>query len=151
MNEIFKKIEDCAHYVSQDAKEHPEMATLIIASPNIEDHEGTTLCSISGTGANLVEMLVTALTDNDNLLKFVKDAVALVEGARVMGRLARARTMQHEEERGQKESGCDNEQPTCTAACDSDEEMGACDADNRNCGCVTDSYTAYENGPNEEE
>lgn len=124
MNETYKKVDDLAHYVSQHAKEHPEMATIIIASPNVEADEGTTLCATTGTGANLIEMLATALTDNDNLLKFVKDAVALVEGARVMGRLARARQMQHEEERGQKESGCDNEQPICTEACDPGEENG---------------------------
>lgn len=108
MNEIFKKIEDCAHCVSQHAEEHPEMATVIIASPNIEADEGTTLCATTGTGANLVEMLATALTDNDNLLRFVKDAVALVEGTRVMRQLARARQMQHEEKEG------------CERACDAD-------------------------------
>lgn len=116
MNETFKKIDDCAHYVQQHAEEHPEMATIIIASPNVESEEGTTLCALSGTGANLIEMLVTALTDNDSLLRSFKDAVALVEGARVMGRLARARQMQLEEERGKEESSCDNEQPT-TDAC----------------------------------
>lgn len=120
MNETYKKIDEVAHYVAH-AEEHPEMATVIIASPNVESDEGTTLCATTGTGANLVEMLATALTDNDNLLKFVKDAVALVEGARVMGRLARARQMQHEEERGPETT---NEQPTCTEACDSGEERG---------------------------
>lgn len=106
MNETYKKVDDCAHYVSQHADEHPEMATLIIASPDVEAENGKTLCAMTGTGANLIEMLATALTDNDNLLKFVKDAVALVEGARVMERLARARRMQHEEERGEEDSCC---------------------------------------------
>lgn len=124
MNETFKKIDDCAHYVQEHAEEHPEMASIIISSPNVESEEGTTLCATSGTGANLIEMLATALTDNDNLLKFVKDAVALVEGARVMGRLARARQMQHEKERGEKESGCDNEQPTTDACGKVREERG---------------------------
>ena len=130
MNETYMKVDDCAHYVQQHAEEHPEMATVIIASPDVEAENGVTLCSTTGTGANLIEMLATALTDNGNLLRFVKDAVALVEGARVMGRLARARQRQYEEERGKKESGCDNEQPT-TDACGKGKEMGACDADNR--------------------
>lgn len=108
MNETYKKVEDCAHYVQQHAEEHPEMATIIISSPNVEADEGVTLCSTTGTGANLIEMLATALTDNGNLLRFVKDAVALVEGARVMGQLARARQMQHEEKEG------------CERACDTD-------------------------------
>ena len=124
MNETYKKVDDCAHYVSQHADEHPEMATLIIASPDMEAENGKTLCAMTGTGANLIEMLATALTDNANLLKFVKDAVALVEGARVMERLARARLMQHEEERGEKESGCDKEQPTTDACGKVREEHG---------------------------
>ena len=136
MNETYMKVGDCAHYVAQHAEEHPEMATVIISSPDVEAEKGNTLCAITGTGANLIEMLATALTDNDNLLTYVKNAVALVEGTRVMGRLARVRQMQHEEERGKKESGCDNEQPTCTAACDSGEEMGARDGDNcEHCRC----------------
>ena len=124
MNETYKKVDDLAHFVQQHAKEHPEMATIIISSPNVEDDKGTTLCATSGTGANLIEMLATALTDNDNLLKFVKDAVALVEGTRVMGRLARARQMKYEEERGEKESGCDNEEPTTDACGKVREERG---------------------------
>lgn len=124
MNETYKKIDDVAHYVAQHAEEHPEMATVIIASPDVEAENGKTLCGITGTGANLIEMLATALTDNDGLLNFVKKAVAMVEGVKVMDQLSRARQMQHEEERGKKESGCDNEQPTCTAACDSGEERG---------------------------
>jgi hypothetical protein len=151
MNETYKKVDDLAHYVSQHAEKHPEMATLIIASPDVEAENGKTLCAMTGTGANLIEMLATALEDNDNLLKFVKDAVALVEGARVMGRLAKARQMQHEEERGKKESGCDNEQPTCTAACDSDEEMGACDADNRNREYDVNENSCAGKAPNVEE
>ena len=130
MNETYKKVDDLAHFVQQHAEEHPEMATLIIASPDVEAENSKTLCAMTGMGANLIEMLATALEDNDNLLKLVKDAVALVEGARVMERLARARKMR-KEERGQKESGCDNEQPT-TDACGKGEEMGACDADNCN-------------------
>lgn len=108
MNETYKKVDDLAHFVQQHAEEHPEMATIIISSPNVEAEEGVTLCSTTGTGANLIEMLATALNDNDNLLRFVKDAVALVEGARVMGQLARARQMQREEKEG------------CERACDAD-------------------------------
>lgn len=110
MNETYKKVDDCAHYVSQHAEEHPEMATLIIASPDVEAEEGKTLCAITGTGANLIEMLATALSDNAGLLKFVKNAVALVEGTKVMFQLSRARM-----EALKEKEGC----------------MGACDADNR--------------------
>ena len=108
MNETYMKVNDLADFVQLHAKEHPEMATIIIASPNVEAEEGVTLCSTTGTGANLIEMLATALTNNGNLLRFVKDAIALVEGTIVMERLARARQMQHKEKEG------------CERACDAD-------------------------------
>lgn len=108
MNETYMKVKDLADFVQLHAEEHPEIATIIIASPNVEAEEGETLCSTTGTGANLIEMLATALTNNGNLLRFVKDAIALVEGTRVMERLARVRQMQHEvKER-------------CERACDAD-------------------------------
>lgn len=152
MNETYKKVDDCAHYVQQHTEEHPEMATLIIASPDLEAENGTTLCAMTGTGANLVEMLATALDDNDRLLAFVKDAVALVEGTRVMGQLARARKMQHEEERGQKESGCDKEQPTTHAeAFDPSKGMGARDGDNRNREYDVNENSCAGKAPNVEE
>lgn len=115
MNETYMKVDDLAHFVQQHAEEHPEMATLIIASPDMEAENGKTLCAMTGTGANLIEMLATALADNDRLLDFVKYAVALVEGSRVMSKLSRARMASLKEK-----EGC----------------MGACDADNcEHCSC----------------
>lgn len=111
MNETYKKVDDLAHYVQQHAEEHPEMATLIIACPDVEREDDKTLCLMSGTGANLIEILAVALSDNDRLLMFVKDAVALVEGSRVMSSLGRARM-----EMLKEKEGCER----------------ACDADNRN-------------------
>lgn len=35
MNETYKMVDDCAHYVQSHAEEHPEMATIIISSPNV--------------------------------------------------------------------------------------------------------------------
>lgn len=129
MNETYKKVDDLAHYVQQHAEEHPKMAMLIIACPDVEREDGQTLCSMTGTGANLIEMLAVALGDNDRLLMFVKDAVALVEGSRVMSSLGRARM-----EMLKEKEGC----------------MGACDADNRNREYGIDDDSGEENGPNEE-
>lgn len=130
MNETYKKVDDLAHFVQQHAEEHPEMATLIIASPDVEAENGKTLCAMTGTGANLIEMLATALADSDRLLMFVKDAVALVEGARVREQLARARM-----EMLKEKEGCER----------------ACDADNRNRECDINEDSGEERGPNEEE
>lgn len=141
MNEIFKKIEELSHYVQQHAEEHDHMPTVIIASPDMSDEEGTTLCAQTGRGVDIVEMLATAFSENDSLMRFAKDAIAVVEGGRIMSRIARVRKQQRMEKEGPR--GCDadnshddNEQPTCTAACDSGEEMGACDGDNcEHCRC----------------
>lgn len=112
MNETFKKIEEFVDYVQKQVDEH-RMPTLIIASADIQDDEGTTLCSATGVGADIVEMLATAFSINDSLLRFTKDAIALVEGGRVMDRLARARMEQRTEKEGCKE-GCEGDS---TEAC----------------------------------
>lgn len=112
MNETFKKIEDLAGYVTKTADEH-RMPTLIIASPDIQNVEGTTLCSTTGVGADFVLMLASAFSGNDSLLRLTKDAIAFVEGGRIMSRLARARIEQLTEKEGCEEK-CEGD---CTEAC----------------------------------
>lgn len=112
MNETFKKIEELADYVHKQADEH-RMPTLIIASPDIQNDEGTTLCSLTGMGADTVLMLASAFLENDSLLRLTKDAIAFVEGGRVMSKLARARMEQRTEKEGCKE-GCEGDS---TEAC----------------------------------
>lgn len=112
MNETFKKIEDLAGYVTKTVDEH-RMPTLIIASPDIQNVEGTTLCSTTGVGIDIVGMLVSAFSGNDSLLRLTKDAIALVEGSRVMKNLAKARIKQLVEKEGCEEK-CEGD---CTEAC----------------------------------
>lgn len=128
MNETYKKIEELAHYVSQHSEDHDHMPTVIIASRDMQDEKGTTLCAQTGRGVDIVEMLASAFSENDLLMRFAKDAIAVVEGGRIMSRIARVRLQQRMEKEDPR--GCnacnsnDNEQPTCPAAYDSGEERG---------------------------
>lgn len=151
MNEIFKKIEDAAHYANEHGREDRKMVAIIIASPDAQEDNARLLSFIGGTGVNIIDTLIKAFDSEPKLMKFAQSAIAVVEGMKVVEKLCAAKVKDAIKVGCNDSPCCDNEQPTCTAACDSGEEMGACDADNRNCGCFTDSCTAYENGPNEEE
>lgn len=151
MNEIFKKIQDAAYYANEHGREDRKMVAIIIASPDAQDDNARLLSFMGGTGINIIDTLIHAFDSEPKLMEFAKEAIAVVEGIKAVEKLSAAKMKDAIKERTDNSPCCDNEQPTCTAACDSGKEMGACDADNRNCGCVTDSYTAYENGPNEEE
>lgn len=119
MNETFKKINELANYVQKQVHEH-RMPTLIIASPDIQNVEETTLCSTTGVGVDIVEMLATAFSGNDDLLRLTKDAIAFVEGGRVMSSLAKVRIKQLIEKEGCKE-GCEGD---CTEGMSSGEQHG---------------------------
>ena len=124
MNEIFKKIDEVAHLVNETVEKDPKMVSIIIATPDAEDSNGHTLSGMVGTGMNIIETLANAFRTDGKLLEFVKDAVALVEGKRIMASLMRA-----------KFADSIKEQPT-TDACGKGEEMGACDGDNcEHCRC----------------
>lgn len=128
MNETYKKIEELAHYVSQHSEDHDHMPTVIIASRDMQDEKGTTLCAQTGRGVDIVEMLASVFSENDLLMRFAKDAIAVVEGGRIMSRIARVRLqqrMEKEDPRGRDAGNShDNEQPARTAECDSGEERG---------------------------
>ena len=123
MNEIFKKIDEVAHLVNETVEKDPKMVSIIIATPDAEDSNGHTLSGIVGTGMNIIETLANAFRTDGKLLEFVKDAVALVEGERIMASLMRAKFADIIKEQPTTDA-CGKEQPTCTAACDSGEERG---------------------------
>lgn len=112
MNEIFKKIEDAAHYANEHFQENRKMASIIIATPDAEDSNGHTLSGIVGTGMNIIVTLANAFRTDGELLESVKDAVALVEGERIMASLMRT-----------KFADSYKEQPT-TDACGKGKEHG---------------------------
>ena len=126
MNEIFKKINEVAKLVSEQKDTHQGMVSIIIATPDATMDEARVLAGTSGTGLNIIETLAAVFRDDKKLLEFVKSAVAIVEGEKVLLRLAAARYKDEltkaAQEEAKEESGCDNEEPTTDACCKVREE-----------------------------
>lgn len=125
--EIFKKIEEVARLVSEQADKNKEMVSLIIASPDATKDEARVLAGMSGTGVNVIETLAAAFREDKTLLEFVKNAVVIVEGEKALLRLATAKYKKElakaAQEEAKEESGCDNE-PTTDACGKVREERG---------------------------
>lgn len=151
MNEIFKKIEDAAHYAHEHARQDRKMVAIIIASPDAQEDNARLLSFMGGTGVNIIDTLIRAFDSEPKLMECAKSAIAVVEGMKVVEKLTAAKAKDAIEARLDACSCFDNEQPTCTAACDSGEEMGACDADNRNREYDVNENSCAGKGPNEEE
>lgn len=137
MNEIFKKIEDAAHYVHEHGREDRKMVSIIIASPDAQDDNARLLSLTAGTGVNIIDTLIHAFDSEPKLMEFAKSAIAVVEGTKVAEKLTAAKVKADIEARlDARRSG---------------EEKGACDADNRNREYDVNEDSGEENGPNEEE
>lgn len=146
MNEIFKKIEDAAHYANEHCQENRKMVAIIIASPDAQEDNARLLSFVGGTGVNIIDTLIGAFTSEPNLMTYAKSAIAVIEGAEIVKKLNAAKLRSAIKERFGNSPCCGDEQPTCTAACDSGDEMRGCDGDN--CGqCRSDE----ERGPEVEE
>lgn len=57
MNEIFKKIEDAAHYVNEHGREDRKMVAIIIASPDVQEDNVRLLSFVRGKGVNIIDTL----------------------------------------------------------------------------------------------
>jgi hypothetical protein len=121
MKTVFKKIEEVANLISEVPNGH-EGACIILATPDAQDENASTLCFINGTGANIVETIAAALSDNRKLRVFIKDALALVEGQETMLKLAKAKMELRAENKAKKSSACESDLPN--TACESDEVRG---------------------------
>ena len=151
MNETFKKIEDVAHYANEHAREDRKMVAIIIASPDVQEDNARLLSFMGGTGVNIIDTLIHAFDSEPKLMKFAKSAIAVVEGMKVVEKLTAAKAKDAIEARlDALRSG--EEKPTCfEEAFDPSEEMGACDADNRNREYDVNENSCEGKGPNEEE
>lgn len=136
MNEIFKKIEDAAHYANEHCQENRKKVAIIIASPDAQEDSARLLSFVGGTGVNIIDTLIDTFTSEPKLMTYAKSAIAVIEGTEIIGKLNEAKLNSAIKERFGNSSCCGDEQPTCTAACDPGEEMGACDGDNcEQCRC----------------
>lgn len=121
MKTVFKKIEEVANLVSEVPNGH-EGVCIILATPDAQDENASTLCYFNGAGFNIIETIAVALADNKKLKMFTKDALALVEGQESMVKLTKAK-MEHMAKNKAKESYAgESGQPN--TACDSDEVRG---------------------------
>lgn len=118
MKTVFKKIEEVANLISEVPNGH-EGACIILATPDAQDENASTLCFINGTGANIVETIAVALSDNRKLRVFIKDALALVEGQETMVKLAKAKMELRAENKAKESSACESDLPN--TACESEE------------------------------
>ena len=137
MNEIFKKIEDAAHYAHEHAREDRKMVTIIIASPDAQEDNARLLSYMGGTGVKVIDTLIHAFDSEPKLMEFAKSAIAVVEGMKVVEKLTAAKVKDAIEAR--------------LDALRSGEEKGACDADNRNREYDVNENSCEGKGPNEEE
>lgn len=153
MNEIFKKIEDAAHYAHEHGSEDRKMVAIIIASPDAQEDNARLLSFVGGTGVNIIDTLIHAFDSEPKLMQFAKSAIAVVEGMKVVNMLGAAKGKDAIKECLGGCPCCDNEQPICTEeAFDPSKGMGACDADNRNREYdVTGCNAPYDPAQNEEE
>lgn len=136
MNEIFKKIQDAAYYAAEHGREDRKNVSIIIASPDAQEDNARLLSFMGGTGVNIIDTLIHAFDSEPKLMEYAKAAIAVVEGMKVVEKLTAAKKKDDIKAGFNDSPCCDNEQPTCTAACDSGEEMGACDGDNcEHCRC----------------
>lgn len=107
MKTVFKKIEEVANLISEVPNGH-EGACIILATPDAQDENASTLCFINGTGVNIVETIAVALSDNRKLRVFIKDALALVEGQETMLKLAKARMELKAENKAKESCACES-------------------------------------------
>lgn len=137
MNEIFKKIEDAAHYANEHGREDRKMVSIIIASPDAQEDNVRLLSFVGGTGVNIIDTLIHAFDSKPKLMEFAKSAIAVVEGMKVVKELTAAKAKDDIKARlDARRSG---------------EEKGACDADNRNREYDVNENSCEGKGPNEEE
>lgn len=152
MNEIFKKIQDVAHYANEHGREDRKMVAIIIASPDAQEDNARLLSFMGGTCVNIIDTLIHAFDSEPKLMEFAKSAIAVVEGTKVIEKLTAAKAKDASKAGFNGSPCCDNEQPTCTEeAFDPSKGMGACDADNRNREYDVNEDSGEEKGPNEEE
>ena len=137
MNEIFKKIEDAAHYANEHGREDRKMVSIIIASPDAQEDNARLLSLTAGTGVNIIDTLIHAFESEPKLMAFAQSAIAVVEGMKVVEKLTAAKAKDAIEAR--------------LDALRSGEEMRACDADNRNREYDVNEDSGVGMGPNEEE
>lgn len=137
MNEIFKKIQDVAHYANEHGREDRKMVAIIIASPDAQEDNAHLLSFMGGTGGNIIDTLIHAFDSEPKLMEFAKSAIAVVEGMKVVEKLTAAKAKDAIEAR--------------LDALRSGEEKGACDADNRNREYDVNENSCEGKGPNEEE
>lgn len=121
MKTVFKKIEEIANLISEVPNGH-EGACIILATPDAQDGNASTLCFINGMGVNIIDTIAVALADNKKLKMFVKDALALVEGQETMVKLAKAKMELMAENKAKESYAGESDQPN--TACDSDEVRG---------------------------
>lgn len=121
MKTVFKKIEEVANLISEVPNGH-EGACIILATPDAQDENASTLCFINGKGVNIVETIAVALSDNRKLRMFIKDALALVEGQETMVKLTKAKMELKAENEAKESCACEPDLPN--TACESDEVRG---------------------------
>ena len=119
MKNALKKIEETVQFVSEVPKGH-EGACIIIATPDIQDENAHTLCFINGKGANIIETIAYALSNNKKLRMFIKDALALVEGQETIVKLAKTRMELKAENKAKESYACESD--LLNTACESGEE-----------------------------
>lgn len=117
MKTVFKKIEEVANLISEVPNGH-EGACIILATPDAQDENASTLCFINGKGVNIVETIAVALSDR-KLRMFIKDALALVEGQETMVKLEKAKMELRAENKAKESSACESDLPN--TACESEE------------------------------
>lgn len=133
MNEIFKKIQDVAHYANEHGREDRKMVAIIIASPDAQEDNAHLLSLTAGTGVNIIDTLIHAFDSEPKLMAFAKAAIAVVEGTKAVEMLTAAKVKADIKARlDARRSG---------------EEKGACDADNRNREYDVNEDSGEERGP----
>lgn len=121
MKTAFKKIEEVAKLISEVPNEH-EAACIILATPDAQDENESTLCCMNGQAVNIINTIAVALSENKTLRILIKDALALVEGQETIVKLAKTRMELKAENKAKESYACESD--LLNTACESGEERG---------------------------